>query len=472
MQANEFEKNIQSKMESFKLIPSDEVWNKVGERIALQRRKRRAAWWFFSGIFLCGALLIWFFKTNGYDVEHSTETTTVIFKETNNLPAVNDKTEDKHEGSSKDVTVKEQPDNPKSNLNTNKLPIANTYAKPNNQNELRNAAAKGFSAKVTDQKSKAEHSLANEPLISRSDKIPFDKAIPSKAINHFPATYKQIGASQLPSKNDDYRIPPDSSTAKKENKPLVTKPDSLHNNKQKKSTVSKKGKWMHGFNIYAGIADNITSLNQALYASEYISPANSVSIRTASNLYSTSVSFGFGGFVRKRLNEKLCFTAGLDYHFYQAKSGTGNKVVEPFNAADSTVLQGVAVNEYYRSGSSTRFSNQYHLLEFPLGISYKINNSKQRPLTIGTGINPGWLIGSKALFDNKSKGISYTDNTQFHRFHLSFQANISFTVKNAKGFQIQTGPVFQYQLTNLSKSVNNEKQQLLFTGIKTNFIFK
>ena len=477
MQANEFEKNIQSKMESFILVPSDEVWNKVAERIALQKRKRRAAWWFFSGIFLCGALLIWFFKTNGYDEQRITETTTAVSQETNNLPAVNDKSEDKPEGksdgNSKDVTVKEQPDNPNSNLSNNEQPIANTYAKPNNQNELRNAAAKSFSAKLANQKCKAEHSFADEPLISSIDKIPFDKAILNKAINHFPATDKRVDDALLPSKNDENRITLDSLIAKKERQPPVAKPDTFKNNHQPKSLAIKKEKWLHGFNVYAGISDNKTSLPQtANEGALFYSPANSFGDRSSSNLYSTSFSFGLGGFVRKQLNEKFCFTAGLDYHFYLAKSWMGSKVTEPFNAYDSTMLQGISVNEYYRSGSSIHFSNQYHLLEFPLGISYRINNSIQRPLTIGTGITPAWLIGSRALFDNKSKGISYTDKTQFHRFHLSFQANISFTVKNAKGFQIQTGPVFQYQLTNLSKPVNAEKQQLIFTGIKTNFIFK
>ena len=477
MQANEFEKNIQSKMESFKLVPADEVWDKVAERIAIQRRKKRAAWWFFSGIFLFGSMLIWFFITNGYDVQHSTETTTAISQETNNQPLVNDKSEDKPEsspeGRSKDVTVKKQPDNLNSNMNTNKQPIAKTDAKPTIKNEMRNAAAKEISAKETVYKSKVENSFADEPLISSIDKIPFDKAIPSKAINHFPATDKRVEDALLPSKNDENRITFDSSFAKKEKQHLVAKPDTFNNNHQAKSLAIKKEKWIRGFNIYAGIADNKTSLPQTASESAlFYSPGNSISNRSSSNLYFTSFSFGLGGLVMKQLNEKFWFTAGLDYHYYQAKSRVGSKVAEPFNATDSTLLQGISVNEYYRSGSSIHFSNQYHMLEFPLGISYRINNSKQRLLTIGTGITSAWLIGSRALFDNKSKGISYTNNTQFHRFHFSFQANISFTLKDAKGFQIQTGPVFQYQLTNLSKPVNAEKQQLIFTGIKTNFIFK
>ncbi len=469
MQANEFEKNIQNKLDSFKLVPADEVWNKVAERIALQRRKRRAGWWLFSGIFLCGGILLWFLKTEKYDIVPSAKTSTSISQETNNLPVA----KDKQEGKLKDATVTEQHEKSADTLNTNKQSIAKLQAKPEHENEWGNAAAESLSTKTKSNKSKTQNSFPNAPLIRSSDKLSSGKEIESKAMNHFPATGKTIVDSLLPSNNEEHSITYDNLKAKNEKETIAAKPDTFKSNQQSKPLATKKGKWKHGFNIYAGISDNKTSVLQTANESAVLySPVNSFDSRATSNLYTAAFSFGLGGFTRKQLNEKFYFTAGLDYHFYQAKSWVGNKVGEPFNAYDSSLLQGVSVNEYYRSGGSVHFSNQYHFLQLPLTISYQLNKSKQRPLLVGAGISPSWLIGARALFNNQSKGIAYTDNTQFHLFQLSIHANISFTLKDAKGYQIEAGPMFQCQLNNLSKPVNAEKQQLIFTGIKANFIFK
>lgn len=38
MQADEFEKKIQDKMEGFELVPDNEVWKQVANRIAKEKR--------------------------------------------------------------------------------------------------------------------------------------------------------------------------------------------------------------------------------------------------------------------------------------------------------------------------------------------------------------------------------------------------------------------------------------------------
>jgi hypothetical protein len=40
MQANEFEKDIQNKLESFELTPTGEVWTQVAARIEKEKKRR------------------------------------------------------------------------------------------------------------------------------------------------------------------------------------------------------------------------------------------------------------------------------------------------------------------------------------------------------------------------------------------------------------------------------------------------
>ena len=48
MQADEFEKNIQNKMEGFGLVPNSEVWNQVSIRIEKEKKKRKLVFFWLS----------------------------------------------------------------------------------------------------------------------------------------------------------------------------------------------------------------------------------------------------------------------------------------------------------------------------------------------------------------------------------------------------------------------------------------
>jgi len=60
MQKNEFEKQVQQKMEELKLQPSDSVWLNIEARISRNKR-RRFGWVFFSILFigLAGGYWLW-----------------------------------------------------------------------------------------------------------------------------------------------------------------------------------------------------------------------------------------------------------------------------------------------------------------------------------------------------------------------------------------------------------------------------
>ncbi|HSU50668.1 MAG TPA: hypothetical protein VLJ41_08760, partial [Segetibacter sp.] len=60
MQENEFEKAIREKMDQLRLVPNDEVWNNVSEKIREDKKRRRFLFLLFSFIFLAGATSFYF----------------------------------------------------------------------------------------------------------------------------------------------------------------------------------------------------------------------------------------------------------------------------------------------------------------------------------------------------------------------------------------------------------------------------
>ena len=157
---------------------------------------------------------------------------------------------------------------------------------------------------------------------------------------------------------------------------------------------------------------------------------------------------------------------------YTATSKVGSTVQNQLNVYDSTLQINHTSSEYYTAGQSTRFTNRYHLIEFPLQFNYKIGRSKDRAVVLTAGITPGMLISSTALYANRNKGVYYVEKQQFNKVQLGTQIGLLFTLKSTAKYQLQIGPVAHYNFTNLTKSVVYSNQHLLFTGIKTSFSFK
>ncbi len=60
MQENNFEKQVQQKLDELKLNPSDTVWQNVYAKIKKEKRRWRELIIFFVLFILCGGILLWF----------------------------------------------------------------------------------------------------------------------------------------------------------------------------------------------------------------------------------------------------------------------------------------------------------------------------------------------------------------------------------------------------------------------------
>ncbi len=474
MQANEFEKNIQATMESFSIKPNDAVWNNVANRIAKKEKRRRAIFWFFSTAILCGAIGLWIFSGENKNNSFKNEETTIAKKS------------DKINAASQQITKAEISDKQAvSKAGNSNLPIGDPIITKNGLNKNKSFITESKAQQLVENKNLSRLKFSLNNTIHDKPKIidpPFKSKVADdnkleKAFVENNNKEESISKSEIESTAKNLEKPKiDSNYITQETLAKIVADTMLLTNNSLIKQPSQKSKWKSGITILAGISDNLqfsTGKNMDANSSLYIPPVSTYADNTSSKLsFTTSFSFGIGGFISKPLNKRFDFSVGVNYHFYQTSSRVGNKINRSASNFNAAFLQDISINDYYTYDNIAGYKNNYHLLQMPILVSYKMNKNTNHNLRLSGGIAPGYLVGTKALFDNKGSRILYEDKKQFHHFNISVNAGAMWGWKNKNGNEIEVGPVLQYQINNLVKPVVSTSQHLFFTGIKTNFFFK
>ena len=474
MQANEFEKNIQATMETFSIKPNDAVWTNVAKRIAKKEKRRRAIFWFFSSAILCGAIGLWILNGEHKKIGSKNENA-AISKTSNKIDPENEKLK---KDMVKDNTIATKPinsnlvekhDNNEPEMGIKRQPVTSNNYKEQLVINKKLAEAKFLLNKNIQTKQKIVQSSFDSKVASdnKIEKTSFEKSLSEGNISKtlIESTSKNLEKTKSDS-NNIIREP----LAKNVTDTILVASKSLI------KQPLQKPKWKAGITILIGISDNFQLGNgKNMDANESLSnpPPTAYAANVSTRLnFTTSFSFGVGGFISKPLNKRVDFSVGINYHFYQTSSRVGNKINRSASNFNSTLLQDISINDYYTYDNVGGFENNYHLLQTPVLVSYKMNKNTSHNIRLSGGIAPGYLLGTKALFDNKGGRILYEDKEQFHRINLSVNAGAMWGWKNKNGNAIEVGPVLQYQINNLVKPVVSTSQHLFFTGIKTNFFFK
>lgn len=462
MQADEFEKKIQHKMEGFELVPDDEVWKQVSVRIKKEKTERRVLfYWLLTGfVFLAGTSAWWFINNE------------------NNRKLV---IKDGSHAASKEVN-----DRLKQSIN-NSSP---GFYKPR-------AETKKSMAFI--QKDRVKQKLASEIKNKVPAKIKYAEVIKELNVNRGKDNRKAYKAeTQIP-----WSLPPhifykprSAATAKDtslKNNSVYDKKTNFINetavNTIAKETIQAKRqrnkKWNFGFTVYSGISDNLSGmpLLEKSYALDSYTPEGSslngnllqignynYNINTSNN-FNSAFSFGLGFFVKKQLTQRVSLSGGIDFHSYRVKSTVGRKVNEQRSFYDSSEEKALSVNGFYTVGNSVTYLTKYQLLELPINLALQLNKNQERPLLISAGISPGYLLSSNALYANPSANAYYVDKEKFHHFQLSMQSGLMFTVSGTNNYLVSAGPAVQYGFTNATRAAD-AGQHLFFAGLKANIIFK
>jgi hypothetical protein len=514
MQEQNFEKQVQNKLEELSLSPSAPVWKKVEEQIRKKRDRRRIFFWLLPFALLGGG--VYFYSINHKHAERTSATNVaeenILEKNNNQNPAV---TTDNNTNTSKDQLTDQKQSAPSladkpvsqkvittkgtiskntiSYSGTTKLTIhrkgdmsivdRNAIISPGE--ETKPAKTTGVKPKVnsinTDEKVQNNAPMqiqGNEKIIDNSEK-PVDNAS---------ANNNNIGTDSLVNNNvviDTVNKTPSPSETKDT---LAVASANETDTIQKTQAKTKTGKsWKFSASLAGGSSGIATSafgnLSQggaasfdalrfynATTSTQNTSGNGPLAVTRYPSDVSNAFSFAAGTGLNKELSERLQFSTGLFYHFYSTSITVGKKVYQ----ADTITRENKSIrveNFYQSSGSAETNSrkNNYHFIEVPVGLDWQV--VKNTPLQLQTGFSIGRLIKTNALHYDGQQGIYYEDEKLFKRTQFSFYTGIFYRILKINRASLYIGPKAQFQLSNLLKKKDFGEQHLYFTGVETYISF-
>src|ERR1035437_6008350 len=446
MQENEFEKQVQQKMDELKLHPSDAVWQKIEARIKKEKR-RRWILFFFPAMLICflyGGYVLLNRSNSTHEYQHQL---TKNFTEKNNI---NEKTKIRFDSIKNNQTLTE-----------NKKP----FAKP--------ATAKGNrdqKIKTRDKlKSVSDHELTKSLVKDISaNKIEFD-TIQNIAENGTLNTNIKTPEQEkiLPAKQSRF----DSTTIHENELSDQAQVDLITDNKEKKNenvistdnknitTAKNKHSWNWGFSFSGGISGMANSFlgsgQQSFDLVSMSSGSQGTNPYSTPSLIKSSIAFVTGFSVEKNILQKIIFATGLNYKLFSTTNTIG---------ADSA--------NYFRANSTvSAYHNFYHYIGLPIGFKFQIANSKKTQLYWNIGFSISQLISSNALQFNNSSGLYYHDNSQFNKTQIGFNTGLDIALFSKQKKSLLIGPYLNYDISKIAPQGYNN-HHFTFIGLRAQFIFR
>jgi hypothetical protein len=443
MQKNEFEKQMQKKMDELQIHPSDSVWENVKLQITKQKRRDRGVIILLSvlaGILLGGYWLL----LPGYQHAH--------LSQSNN-------TSKKNQGKSLAII-----ENKKIKEGNNALPNVNVKT-----NSHKNGGGKFVATIVASHKNSSiklfnrfhEHNkieFAEEEIetvnsyqddLNRVDKE-IDKKDISENIIHVDSFVKNI--ESLPSNSLSNEIQ------------LKNKiPE--NNSSSKNITAHKKVyKWKFGLLFSGGISEVADNFLQFDADKNYSTDITLNGPGTGSNgsvVYPSKMrrsgAFIIGLYAEKNISKNKIITAGLSYKMFSTTSTVGEK-------NDS-------LQRYSLSNPANDYHSYYHFIELPVSLKIQLS-AKKIPLFLDIGISLSKMISSNALQVNTNPVAYYNNNSLFNKSQIGFNTGFSALLFSNKKTPVLIGPYIYYGATKAAKEGLYKNQHFTFLGLRSQILFK
>jgi hypothetical protein len=511
MPENEFEKQVQQKMNELQFVPSAVVWSEVEKQIA-ERKKRRLIFIWLPFLLLLLAGSVWLnhsgsaIKTNKQIIpaEKNTPLTTENKKpETIESSKPVSKTETKKSSANLATVIKKNKKNEKlllsskENIKTSAETIATiTVHKKNilSQSHFKEQAAINKNNENTYNKSRTaitknssrSNQVSNNTLALRkaddktTDKLQkkfyadedakIENITASKNENNKPAGYVLQD-----NKLADEPVVNDSATA--DNKPYIAKADVKDrvNNKRKpdstkaltktKSVVKKrKIEWGINFdagvskifNGFSGLLSSVPSYDPRSYTASQLNNSPTAGTVMYASDVKTGFAFAAGILVSKDVRKNLKLMTGLNYNYFSTGLQTGSKI-----DSNKSAVQ-------YRTGNSTKYVNQFHFIEVPLIAEKQFGSASH--FSVDAGLAFSILTGSNTLQYDGQRNIYYVDNSRINKTQWSLLGGFNYKVSQKK-LKVEIGPQINYNLSNIFQKQLYGSRHLFFAGIGTKIFF-
>ncbi len=459
MEDNRFEKNVAEEMGSFKLKPSDAVWQQVDAQLKEDRKRRRWIIFFlFTGLLLGGAGLL-------YVTADKNETiSTVLQSSANTIKKAGE--EIKQTDRNKTSTANEPPNNNQEKKSNNTKEPTATDAQVKTEVPASNIQqpVAVVSLKKTKTVAASKHASTvqvaqtkqqNKLVITQEDKAVVATVTQEKSsgIDTTPLTKPQEDLIVTTVATRD-------STVKETADSVVNKSAAMPTD----TVAKKKSKWQWGLQVNGGIAqirENLLPGAKSLTAEASPVFGNNgggvgpTSITVNQFFIKSSLQFGAGLVLRKPVKKKHSFVTGLQYQYSSYK-------VEQSQRVDSFYQTTGSFSTVIRTSNTANFST--HSVAVPFDFEWKIASTTNGVFRLSTGLQQWFTFAS------------YKQGVITSPFRYNVRANGAIaegnTTAKATTWQpvLQLAPVYEWKLrsntTQLGLYVNYGLRQVYKTSAK------
>ncbi|HEX7903258.1 MAG TPA: hypothetical protein VF487_05225 [Chitinophagaceae bacterium] len=515
MPVNEFEKQLQQKMDELKLRPSGQVWEEVEKRIRKEKKRRSIVLWFLLFALLLGGGTTWYFiqddKTDTTIVEKQVapRKQTIDTKD-NAVPVINE--------------AKQQPST--STINNNNKPATSAG----------NSSASGGlpvsigKKTITPQKIKETGSETRELFTTINSNKKQEKEIRKTSLIKDEIVSMDITAGQKKKSNNDNKpvqvnrapviIGKTNDTVAKAIEPTlietdkpeeiketastdsviattieIVKPaiDSIDKKEESKANLSlkKKNKWHWGVSVLPGISHTVQGkLFSGLFGEQKNAdaPFSTPSAVTGGLLVpfappvliespTPGFSFDIGLIAQRPVSKRLDFGAGIHYSYISTRVKVGNKV-QTNRQINNNYSSSVTVNSYYRANAAYPnnggqvYTNQYNLVGLSASLSWKLIQKKNFSLSWDNSFMGSRIVSTNALlYDGSLRGY-YKDLNAFRKTQLFMATGFTIPVIEKNKFTLSLYPSISYGLTPVLKHSSSMNSHFVNYGIGLKLLIK
>ena len=472
MPVNDFEKQVQQKMDELQLRPSAEVWEEVEKRIRKEKKRR----WFILWFFIFGALLLggtgwWLMAGNKDNVADKNVTSQRMTNKTGD-ETVNTKKET-IPGKTNENTFKVKseivedavPTKSETTTKTAITPDKNELVSVQKRKEIRNEKRIESSVTISLKTKKAGKDRNLLPDVSKEDQVVVIKNNPD--VDSLIKTDKIIAADinttikDADADSESVVINIDRVVTERDTIVALTVKDSLAVTQtkaiSKKDTAkTKKSKWEIGINAMAGTSNksdgiSIFGMEKSLDAANINNSAGTggQSVIVAPAEPGNGFSWQMGVYAKRKLTKKTAFSIGFNFSSYSTFQQTGAFVDS--SRLYSNNLYSSSVRDFYRTGTGVTYKNHYYYAELPVSFHWQITKGVKLPLVFHNGLSTGFFIGSDALVYNASSNVFYRDNKSFNKIQFAYRSGLYVKLFNRSKNPLTAGILFNYHLSKLQK---------------------
>jgi Outer membrane protein beta-barrel domain len=492
MPANEFEKQVQQKMDEFQPEPSASVWQKVEEDIRKKKRRRIIFFFILPAAIALMTLSVYYFSNNGNKKNVITQKQSVSNKVEPGKTDNTEKTEITKREKENNIQPSLKKETGVSTTNTNKKAEQKASVDAGKNNVQLSAINPVSNREPAVASSKNDFIKNARKEIKQDDSLVINNDIPAKQTIIKPTADSESNkdkniiepklASDSENKNDlaseqkNINPPKTDSVALKN---MANRDEQKEMISKKKSTKSKL-RWGIDFSTgLSGSSHNVFSLDmqKSLNDITYSIPGSATgaggvqrTVLAPSSVYS-GISFKTGITAELQVSKKSRFSAGLHYAYSSNRINTGRKQDSTINLYYNSNLAS-QVGVFYSGARRNKYTNRFHFIQIPLWYHWQLNKGKKLPLQWNIGMSFGYLFATNGLeYDSSYGGIYYRNKEAFNKFHVNASTGFSFRLKGKSGSEWILGPELSFDMRKLINNPLDKRRYLTYGGISTRFLF-